>query len=132
MKRSALHVFLEPLAAPWRSRPANERTANVECGAYLPPGVREQKDVMTKTRFEVVRQAIDVLFRRLERLPPSHAAEDLRGRVSDCMRKAGEWTASPPVNQRDDLMKRVLALHVELATLERQVPQIAAMELMAS
>ena len=87
---------------------------------------------MTKTRFEVVRQATDVLLRRLERLPPSRAAEDLRGRVSDCMRKAGEWTASPPANQRDELMKRVLALHIELATLESQVLQASAEELMAS
>jgi hypothetical protein len=88
---------------------------------------------MTKTRFEVVRQAIDVLFRRLEGLSPSPAAEELRAEVRDCMRKAGEWTASPPPDrERDGLMKRVLALHVELAKLERRVPQMAAMERMAN
>jgi hypothetical protein len=88
---------------------------------------------MPKTRFEVVRQAIDVLFRRLERLPSSDTTEELRGRVWHCMRKAGEWTASPPANrERDELMKCVLALHIELAKLESQVPQIAEAELMAS
>jgi hypothetical protein len=88
---------------------------------------------MTKTRFEVVRQAIDVLFRRLECLPSSDTTEEVRGLVWDCMRKAGESTVSPTANrERDELMKRVLALHVELAKLESQVPQIAETELMAS
>lgn len=80
---------------------------------------------MEKTRFEVVRQAIDVLFRRLERVPLSDGTAELRARVRDCMRKAGEWTASPPPDrERDELMKRVLALHVELAKLERNGAQI--------
>jgi hypothetical protein len=88
---------------------------------------------MTKTRFEVVRQAIDVLFRRLEGLPTSDTTEDLRARVRDCMRQAGEWSASPPENRaRDELMKLVLALHLELAKLERDVPEVRAGELMAS
>jgi hypothetical protein len=88
---------------------------------------------MPKTRFEVVHQAIDVLFRRMDRLPSSDATEDLRGRVWDCMRKAGEWTASLPANrEQDELMKRVLGLHVELVKLERQVPQVYAEALMAS
>ena len=88
---------------------------------------------MLKTRFEVIRQATDVLFRRLEGLPPSDAVEELRARVRECTRKAGEWTASPPANrERDELMKCVLALHVELAKLESQVPQIAEAGLMAS
>jgi hypothetical protein len=88
---------------------------------------------MLKTRFEVVHQAIDVLFRRLERLPPSNTTEELRARVRDCMRKAGEWTASPPASrEQDELMKRVLGLHVELVKLESQVPQVYAETLMAS
>jgi glycerol-3-phosphate dehydrogenase len=88
---------------------------------------------MLKTRFEVVRQAIDVLFRRLERLPPSEETAELRTRVRDCMRRAGEWTASPPPDQeRDELMKHVLALHVKLAKLEGQVQQIPVGELLAS
>jgi glycerol-3-phosphate dehydrogenase len=89
---------------------------------------------MLKTRFEVVRQAIDVLFRRLERVPPSEeGAAELRAQVRDCMRRAGEWSASPPPErERDELMKRVLALHVELAKREGQVPQIAEEEQLAS
>jgi hypothetical protein len=90
---------------------------------------------MSKTRFEVVRQAVDVLFRRLERLPPSNASaiEELRAKVWDCMRQAGEWTVSPPAcPERDELMKRVLALHVELAKLESQAPQTSTEEFMAS
>jgi len=39
------------------------------------------------------------------------------------MRRAGEWSASPPLDrERDALMKRVLELHVELTNLERPVP----------
>ena len=88
---------------------------------------------MLKKRFEVFRQATDVLFRRLDGLPPSDMVEDLRAKVRECMRKAGEWTASPPANrERGELMKCVLALHIELAKLESQVPQIAEAELMAS
>jgi hypothetical protein len=49
------------------------------------------------------------------------------------MRKAGEWTASLPANrERDELMKRVLALHLELAKLESEVPEVSAEERMAS
>jgi hypothetical protein len=88
---------------------------------------------MLEKRFEVFRQATDVLFRRLDGLPPSDTVEALRARVRDCMRKAREWTASPTANrERDELMKRVLGLHVELVKLERQVPQVYAEALMAS
>ena len=88
---------------------------------------------MLKTRFDVVRQAIDVLFRRLERVPSSDTTEELRARVRDCMRRAGEWSASPPPDrERDALMKRVLELHIELTKIEREVPQVAEGELMAS
>jgi acyl-CoA reductase-like NAD-dependent aldehyde dehydrogenase len=82
------------------------------------------EDVMLKTRFEVVREAIDVLFRRLERVPSSARTEELRAAVRDCMRRAGEeWSASPPPDrERDAIMKRVLELHIELTNLERPVP----------
>jgi glycerol-3-phosphate dehydrogenase len=85
---------------------------------------------MLKTRFEVVRQAVDVLFRRLESLPQSATTEELRARVRDCMRRAGEWSASPPPDrERDALMKRVLELHVELTNLERPAPLATARQL---
>jgi hypothetical protein len=88
---------------------------------------------MLQKRFEVFRQATDVLLRRLEGLPPSQTVEDIRAKVRDCIRKAGEWAVSPPANrERDELMKRVLGLHVELVKLERQVPQVYAEALMAS
>jgi|HubBroStandDraft_1064217.scaffolds.fasta_scaffold820515_2 hypothetical protein len=88
---------------------------------------------MLEKRFEVFRQATDVLFRRLDGLPPSDTVEDLRAKVRDCMRKAREWTASSTANrERDELMKRVLGLHVELVKLERQVPQVYAEARMAS
>jgi glycerol-3-phosphate dehydrogenase len=87
---------------------------------------------MRKTRFEVVREAIDVLFRRLERVPSSDRTGELRAAVRDCMRRAEEWSASPPPDrERDALMKRVLELHVELSNLERRVAQTAADERMA-
>jgi glycerol-3-phosphate dehydrogenase len=85
---------------------------------------------MLKTRFEVVRQATDVLSRRLERVPSSARAEQLFTAVRDCMRRAGEWSASPPPDrERDTLMKRVLELHVELTNLERPVPLPTAQQL---
>jgi hypothetical protein len=88
------------------------------------------EDVMLKTRFEVVREAIDVLFRRLERVPSSDGTEELRAAVRDCMRRAGQWSASPPPDrERDALMKRVLELHVELTNLERPVPLATAQQL---
>jgi len=80
-----------------------------------------------KTRFMVVQEAIDVLLRHLECLPVSATTERLRAGVFECIREAGQWSVSPSAEQASDvLMKRVLALHVEVTKLEREMPFASA------
>ena len=76
--------------------------------------------MLRRTRFEVVEDAIDVILRRLDGLPPSDTTARLRAEVHECIREAGQWTASQLSDtQRDALMKHVLALHTEVAAMER-------------
>jgi hypothetical protein len=65
----------------------------------------------------VVRDAIDVLFRTVGRLPLSAGTDELRARVEHCARLADEGASLS--TDRDGLMKRVLALHVDVAKVER-------------
>jgi hypothetical protein len=77
--------------------------------------------MMRKTPFVVLQEAIDVLLRHLEWLPPSIEEKGLRAGVRECIREAGQWSALQPTDRGPDaLMKRVLALHVEVVKLERQ------------
>jgi hypothetical protein len=49
--------------------------------------------------------------------------EELLARAQEHQRQADEWAKAPPAPQeREHLMKRVLALHMEVTTLERQAP----------
>lgn len=74
-----------------------------------------------EAQFVVIREAIEVVLRHLERLPFSDATEQLRTRVRDCAQEAEMWSVAwPTPREMDVLMKRVLALHVEVTTLERQ------------
>lgn len=73
--------------------------------------------MMQKTRFMVVQEAIQVLVRHLGCLPPSEWTLDLRARVEECRREAEEWGA-PSDREQNGLMKRVLALHVDVTKLE--------------
>jgi hypothetical protein len=76
---------------------------------------------MLKTRFMVVREAVEVLLRHLDRLPRSDRTEQLRVWVQDCLLETERWSASAPTDrERDVVMKRVLTLHVEVTKLERQ------------
>jgi hypothetical protein len=78
---------------------------------------------MFKTRFVVIREAIAVLLRHLASLPPSDRSEELRARIQDCTREVEQWSASPPTDRdHDGLVRRLLALHVEVTRLERQAP----------
>jgi hypothetical protein len=78
--------------------------------------------MVRRTRFMVVQEAIDVLLLHLEGLPPSEATEVLRLGIDQCIRGLAQWRASPPTDrERDEIMKRVLALHVEVTKLERNV-----------
>jgi len=76
--------------------------------------------MVRRTRFEVLEDAIDVILRHLDGLPPSGRADHLREEIHGCIRQAGEWTASQLTDpQRDALMKRVLAIHTEVTAMER-------------
>ncbi|MGO9836830.1 MAG: hypothetical protein ACLP1X_21765 [Polyangiaceae bacterium] len=72
------------------------------------------------TQFVVIREAVEVVLRRLEYLPHSDARDQLRSRIQDCAQEAEMWSASwPTPREMDTLMKRVLALHVEVTKVER-------------
>jgi hypothetical protein len=78
--------------------------------------------MVRRTRFMVVQEAIDVLLRHLEGLPPSEGTEHLRSGIDECILRLAQWRAAPPTDRdRDELMKRVLGLHVEVTKLERNV-----------
>lgn len=75
---------------------------------------------MLPSRLVVVRDAIDVVLRHLEALPPSDRREQLRAWVQDCLLEAEQWRASTPTaREREGLMKRLLALHVAVTKIER-------------
>ena len=64
--------------------------------------------------------AIDVVERRLSALPPSPETDELRLAVVGYREEVREWQqAKPTTEQRDKLMKLVLALHVAVAKAER-------------
>jgi hypothetical protein len=70
-----------------------------------------------------VKDAIDVVVRRLSGLPRSSEVEQLRLKIEESRREADAWNISPPMaEERDRLMRRVLKLHVEVAKVERQIP----------
>jgi hypothetical protein len=68
----------------------------------------------------LIRQAIEIVLRRLSVLSPSPPVEELRARAQEYSRRVDGWTtaAPPPVEERERLMKSVLALHVDAAKLE--------------
>jgi hypothetical protein len=71
-------------------------------------------------RLAVIREAIDVVLRRLSALSPSPAVEDLRVRASEYLLQTQGWaTTAPTVAERESLTKSVLTLHVEVTKLER-------------
>jgi hypothetical protein len=80
---------------------------------------------MFKTRFVVIREAIEVLLDHLDRLPRSDMTEQLHMRIQDCLRDADQGSASSSDRDQDSIMKRLLLLHVEVTKLERGVPVAA-------
>jgi hypothetical protein len=58
----------------------------------------------------------------LEFLPPSDRTEQFHIWVESCQREIENWSISPPTDrERDVVTKRVLALHVGIAALEREL-----------
>lgn len=76
---------------------------------------------MFQAQFVVIREAIEVVLRHLESMPPSERTTQLQARLQDCVQETEMWTfAWPTRRELDAIMKRVLALHVEVTKLERQ------------
>lgn len=72
-------------------------------------------------RLTLVRDAIDVVLRRLAALPSTPDVDELRARAMECVHEADGWkAAAPTAEERERLMKRVLGLHTAVAKLERQ------------
>jgi hypothetical protein len=77
------------------------------------------KTLHIEGQFVVIREATEVVLRHLECLPSCDSTEQVRARVQDCMQEAEMWSASWPTQRElDVLMKRLLALHVEVTRLE--------------
>jgi hypothetical protein len=73
----------------------------------------------------ILRDAIEVVLRRLALLPPSAEVEELKARAEECIKEAKGWSRSPPgPEERDRVSKRLLELHAEVAKLER--PKVGA------
>jgi hypothetical protein len=76
---------------------------------------------MLPAQFVIIREAIDVVLRHLKSVPPSDRTTQLQARLQDCVQETQMWSAAWPTRRElDALMKRLLALHVEVTTLERQ------------
>jgi hypothetical protein len=74
---------------------------------------------MSQAQFLVIREAIDVVLRQLDCLPPSDTREQLRERIRNCAQDAEMWSASwRTPREMDVLMKRVLAMRVEVTKLD--------------
>jgi hypothetical protein len=75
---------------------------------------------MFTAQLVIVREAIGIVLRRLERLSPSDKAEQLHVWVQECLDETDQWNASPPTpREREVLMKRLRALRVAVTKLER-------------
>jgi hypothetical protein len=75
---------------------------------------------MFQAQFVVIREAIEVVLRHLESVPPSDRTTQLQARLKDCAQETEMWSAAWPTRRElDTLTKRLLALHVEVTTLER-------------
>jgi len=75
---------------------------------------------MFQAQFVVIREAIEVVHRHLESVPVSDRTRQLEARLQDCAQETEMWSAAwPTPRETDALMKRLLALHVEVTKLER-------------
>jgi hypothetical protein len=80
---------------------------------------------LSSHRVSIVRDAINVVLRRLSALPLSPAVVELRDRAEHHLREVDGWTVSTPaVEHRDTLMIRMLNLHVEVVRLERSTRRV--------
>ena len=67
-----------------------------------------------------MRNVLEGVLHRLAGAPPTSESERLRQRASGYLREVDGWRYSHPTrHEREALMKRVLALHDEVARLEQ-------------
>jgi hypothetical protein len=80
-----------------------------------------KKVQMFEAQFVVIQEAVDVVLRHLESVPPSERTTQLQARLRDCLQDTEMWSAAAPTRRElDRLMMRVLALHTEVTKLEHQ------------
>jgi hypothetical protein len=85
--------------------------------------MRRRDHMIRKERFLVAREAIEIVLLHLDCLGPTDETEQLRGEVEELLCETETWRGSPPTDRdRDGLMKRVLALYVDVMELERETP----------
>jgi hypothetical protein len=73
-------------------------------------------------RLSLTRNAIDVARARVGTQRSTFELEELRGRIDACLEQAERWAREPPTDeQREQLMRRVLELHVDTARTEREI-----------
>jgi hypothetical protein len=79
------------------------------------------KRAHSSAKLSVVRDAIDIVLRRLTTLPSSPEIDELRTKAEGFRLEADGWTNAPPAAEESGrLMKLVLKLHVDVAKLERE------------
>jgi hypothetical protein len=93
---------------------------NLDETQILRPGVPTHWMPSGSRQMALLRDAVEVVMRRLSVLPPSPEVEELRTRAEDCRRQVeGRKQLAPTAAQREAVMKHVLGLHVALSKLER-------------
>jgi hypothetical protein len=69
----------------------------------------------------LVIDAANVILKHLGQIPDGAEARALRARALDCIQEVAAWrSAKPSVETREAMMKRVLALHVEVKRLSER------------
>ncbi|HEX3772611.1 MAG TPA: hypothetical protein VHV30_17150 [Polyangiaceae bacterium] len=81
---------------------------------------------MFQTHCKVVRDAIDVVLRNANSLPPSREREEVYAKLRECRHETDRWEILPGTNREmDTLMKQVLSAHVTVTKLTRAVEPCA-------
>jgi hypothetical protein len=76
---------------------------------------------LPSSQLSLVKDAIELVVRRLSTLPPSAEVEALREKADEYLRNADGWKVSPQTpEERDRIMKHVLNLHSEVVELSRE------------
>ena len=71
-------------------------------------------------RMSLVLDAVQIALGQLAKLPNSPEVEDLRTKALAYEKEAKHWSEKPPTSeQREAMMKKVLALHVAVTKLAR-------------